>query len=73
MDPLANFITDCCEVEKLNEIYSKELYQAYTSWCEENGERASSQKAFAARLQEKGFDLTKDRKGKKWYGISLNN
>ena len=71
MDQISNFIKDCCEVDKLNEVYSKDLYQSYMDWCNENGERPLSKKAIAASLKEKEFHLEKDRKGKKWYGIGL--
>ncbi|QXJ36602.1 hypothetical protein J5U22_03179 [Saccharolobus shibatae] len=39
----------------------KELYQAYTRWCEENDKRPEDQASFTKRLETR-FRITKDRK-----------
>jgi phage/plasmid-associated DNA primase len=53
-------------------VTAKELYEAYTSWCEANGERARSQKALASGLRERGFEAAKGTKGVRvWRGLRL--
>jgi putative DNA primase/helicase len=55
MDALAEFLNDCCYVDSNSKITSKELYAAYTTWCEDNGEDPLKQRSFALRLKDKGF------------------
>ena len=73
MDILGSFLADCCEINPDGEVASKELYQAYGEWCEENGERPVSQKDFGMRLTERGFHG--GRQGKErtrtWEGLAL--
>jgi putative DNA primase/helicase len=73
MDLLAAFISDRCVLHQGATVTAKALYEAYRSWCEETGERPSSQKALGLRLQER--QLTPTRIGKDrtrgWVGIGL--
>ncbi len=56
MDVLASFIDDCCAVYPEARATSKALYEAYTTWCEENRESADKKRNFGARLRERGFE-----------------
>jgi len=58
-DALNSFFEECCIEEAGAQITAKELYTRYTSWCEENGERAESQRKFGQRLAERGFTKRK--------------
>jgi putative DNA primase/helicase len=58
-DALNSFFEECCIAETGAQITAKELYTRYTSWCEENGERAESQRKFGQRLAERGFTKRK--------------
>lgn len=71
MDILQAFINDCCIVGPDYEATAKALYKEFSSWCEENGERAWKQTAFGIRLRERGFDNKRRRKGVAWLGIGL--
>lgn len=75
MDVLAAFLGECCAVQHNAKATAKELYRAYCTWCEENGERAENQRSFGMRLTERGFE--KYRGGKDgnymWRGIGLLN
>jgi putative DNA primase/helicase len=76
MDVLAAFIDDECVVSEHATASAKALYSAYRGWCEENGEKAESQRRFGGRLKERGYEsgriTTGARKGAvEWYGIGL--
>ena len=55
MDALAEFLNDCCQVDSASKTTSKDIYAAYSTWCEDNGEDPLKQRSFALRLKEKGF------------------
>ena len=72
-DILEDFIADCCIVELQEEVTNKELRGAYKKWCQENGEKEISSKAFSQRLQEKGFIRDKSgSKGRYWHGLGIS-
>ncbi len=72
MDILGGFISDCCTVSKTAQGTAKELYEAYTKWAEENGEKPVSQKRFGLRLAERGFHQERTSTGRfRWVGIGL--
>ncbi|MFH0789562.1 MAG: phage/plasmid primase, P4 family [Pseudomonadota bacterium] len=72
MDILGKFLDERCCINKRAEAAAKELYSAYSKWCEENGERGVSQRVFSVRLTEKGFQNQRTRAGYVWLGIGLN-
>ena len=55
MDVFAAFVEDCCVFDKRAETGARELYRAYTRWCEGSGEHAESQTSFGTRLRERGL------------------
>jgi len=55
MDIISDFITDCCIEDKGYTVLSKDLYNAYKTWCEENGEYPLKKNTFSRRLGEKGY------------------
>jgi putative DNA primase/helicase len=62
MDTLGKFLGDACELHPDASTPAADLYSAYTTWCERNGERYPlSQTAFGRRLTER--DITADRNG----------
>jgi putative DNA primase/helicase len=73
MDVLAGFVSQCCDMRSGVWCWSGELYEAYLDWCKATGEKPESQKAFGARLKERG--LVNVAKGKarriSWVGITL--
>jgi putative DNA primase/helicase len=71
MDILSDFLEDCCIVESTYEVSVKALHSAYVSWCEANGERAISKKAFGSRIIERGFDQYTVKNQRFWIGIGL--
>jgi putative DNA primase/helicase len=73
MDSIGAFIDDfCLDGEKLVS-YAKDLYAAYTKWCDENGEHRLTQKRLGTTLTERGYRSERcSHSGlKKWLGIGL--
>jgi putative DNA primase/helicase len=60
LDALGGFLQDCCIVQENARARAGELYKAYRSWCEENGEKPLSQTRFGLRMVERGLDKVKD-------------
>lgn len=54
-DILAEFIQSCCFLDTHDDVIvsHKELYTAYTNWCEENSIDAITSRTFSKRLLEK--------------------
>jgi hypothetical protein len=74
MDVLGGFLDECCVISPRAEVASALLYEHYTEWCEESGERPESQRKLALRLQERGLDAPFKRHGLKWWrGIRLRS
>jgi putative DNA primase/helicase len=74
MDTFSGFLDERCEVAAGDNasVTAGELYAAYRSWAEANGEKPLSQRWFGLRLAERGFGRDKDAKGRKrWHGICL--
>jgi len=71
MDLFAGFIEEKCLVEESACAGSGELYQSYRSWAEANGERPLSQKWFALRLSDRGFNQQRSKKKRLWMGLEL--
>lgn len=72
MDIFTSFLNACCLVEANLKVKMKDLYEEYTQWCEDNGERAASQRTFSLRLQERGFSKHRGTGGLYyWFGLGL--
>jgi putative DNA primase/helicase len=71
MDPVGDFLEECCILEEDQRVQSKDLFMAYRKWCKDNGERPISQKALGIDLKRRGFER---RKGKPavYLGIGIS-
>jgi putative DNA primase/helicase len=74
MDILADFLKDRCLERPESQVTSKELYDAYTGWCQDNGQEPIGQRAFVSALREKGFKQHRigNRGVRGWLGLELN-
>jgi len=59
MDPVADFIEDCCNANPEAFTLSKDLYEAFVKWCYLIHEKPTSYKSFGLALERKGY--SKDR------------
>ncbi|MEM4168373.1 MAG: phage/plasmid primase, P4 family [Candidatus Caldarchaeum sp.] len=55
MDAIGDFLAECCELDRRYEVPKATLYAAYERWCQDNGERPISRRAFTTRLQDRGI------------------
>jgi putative DNA primase/helicase len=55
MDILGEFLKDRCRLNPDAKVSSKDLSEAYTDWCEVNGQEPVPQRSFIAAMKEKGF------------------
>lgn len=72
MDPLADFIEECCLINPLAKVKNPDLFRAYETWAKENGEKfVLGRKRFKRAMEQRGF--TPDRTGQTrfWQGIGL--
>ncbi len=56
MDVLAAFIEERCVVREGAWSRFSKLYESYTDWCEEAGEKVETKRRFGSHLKERGFE-----------------
>jgi putative DNA primase/helicase len=71
MDVIGNFLKERCIQEKETTIRIRELYKAYSDWCDENKEHAVSERFFSMRLKEMGFEQCRTAEARYWSGLAL--
>ena len=72
MDVLGTFIDEACVVKLDTWCTSSNLYEAYTTWCNEAGERPLPQRTLGVRLKERGFENSRGTNVKRlWKGIGV--
>src|SRR5579864_5571354 len=68
-DTLGMWIDDCCERE--GSFVSADGYRNYSAWCDKQGERAWSRRAWANALVDRGFDTGSNGLSRTIKGLSL--
>lgn len=72
MDVLGEFIKEMCEVGKDKTISARKLYEQYSIWCSDFGERPMSQRQLGLRLKERGFHNRRSTGGARhWDGLCV--
>jgi putative DNA primase/helicase len=71
MDVIGNFMRDRCVQDKNATIRIRELYKAYSDWCEENREHPASERILSMRLKELGFVQNRTADARFWAGLGL--
>ena len=72
MDPLRDFLADCCVLAPNTWGTAKDLRHAYEVYCRDHGEkRPLAPKEFAASLRARGCESDHRRAGNVWTGIGL--
>jgi len=72
MDTLGSFLNDCCTMESTAKARAGQLYARHREWCESNGERALTSRAFKDGLVERGLKAGRDQRGRFYAGVRLN-
>jgi putative DNA primase/helicase len=72
MDPLREFISECCLLGAHYWVSSRKLREEYESWCKERGEKPL-QSGFTERIQERGCTPHRTSRQRGWRGIGLKS
>jgi putative DNA primase/helicase len=70
MDVIGNFVKESCVFGAGCSIKARELFKCYQNWCEENNERAYSERFLGLRLKELGIEQKRANDGRYWQGIT---
>jgi len=72
MDPLSDFIADCCVLDRDAHVSAADLWKAYQDYSRANGEDwPVARKEFAERLERRGCISGKSMNTRLWKGIGL--
>ncbi len=71
MDVLGNFMRECCVLSPGVSVRARELFRTYQEWCDENNERACSERFLGLRLKELGLERIRSSDARYWNGITL--
>lgn len=73
MDPLADFLEECCIVNPLAKAKNTDLWRSYETWARDNGEKYTlGRKRFAQEIARRGFIQGRGR-DRFWEGIGIIN
>lgn len=73
-DTLGRFLADRTIPGSHGYVRARELFQAWSNWCHDNGikaEEIGSEVAFAASMKARGFEKTDRKIGRVWLGLML--
>jgi putative DNA primase/helicase len=73
MGVIDNFLKERCVQKSELSIRIRELYKAYSDWCDENNEHAVSERFFTLRLKKMGFEQNRTSTERFWIGVGLKN
>ena len=71
MDVIGTFLKERCREDFNLTIRIRELYKAYSDWCDDNKEHAVSERFFSLRLKEMGYSQGRTAEARYWSGIGL--
>jgi putative DNA primase/helicase len=76
MDVLGTFLSERCvndQDEETGWVLAGDLYEAYTKWCEESGEKPMPKRTLGLRLAERGYTAARVGKARTrgWIGLRL--
>jgi putative DNA primase/helicase len=71
MDVIGNFLKERCLQGAGMSIRARELFKCYHDWCDENNERACSERFLGLRLKELGIEQSRRNDGRYWQGIGV--
>ncbi|MDR0442113.1 MAG: DUF5906 domain-containing protein [Treponema sp.] len=71
MDGLGNFLKERCVQTNDATLRIRELFKAYSDWCDENHEHAVSERFFSMQIKELGFKQGRTAEARFWLGLGL--
>ena len=69
MDNIGQFLKEMTEQHATTSVAASRLYGAYETWCQENADRASTQRRFSFYLSEHGYLKSRNGAGVVWTGL----
>jgi putative DNA primase/helicase len=73
-DSLGDFLEECCLRDDNTRQQMKEVYKAYSDWCDQNGERPMTKGNLSKELKQRGFQSKRSTGGYHyWVGLGLNS
>jgi putative DNA primase/helicase len=72
-DQVARFLKEKCIQQATAQASGSELYEAYSQWSSDRGEKPESNNNFAKSLAEHGIEKKRTQKGKVYMGVGLRD
>ena len=70
-DQIARFLKERCSRRADDQTLGHELYEAYSQWCADRGEKPEANNTFAKTLAEHGIGKKRTQKGTVYKGVGL--
>ncbi len=71
-DSMMSFLTECCEIQKIEVCRNSDLYAAYQNFCSMSEFKPLTQTKFSTELKKNpGISSIRDKYGMTWVGIGL--
>ena len=71
MDPISDFLTECCTEDPKTHVGKTALWATYQDWAKPGSRRRLGRNKFNERLRQHGFDEGSDGNTRFWIGIGL--
>ena len=71
MDVVAQFLEECCEDDPKGSVLTRDLYNRYSYWSKDYGERLLTHRSFSLELARRGYAKVKGNSTIKWRGLKL--
>jgi putative DNA primase/helicase len=72
-DVMARFFDDRVLETPHGQIKARDLYAAWVAWCHSTGEQATSEVAFSAAMENRGFEKKRTSAGQQYKGLMLQS
>lgn len=70
-DALSSWMDDKCDRAPQGKETSTDLFLSWKNWADAAGEPSGTQRRFSQKLEDRGFEKTKDRHGRSFLGLRL--
>ena len=72
MDPMNDFLDECCLISPEAQARNPDLHQAYQDWANTNGvKRLITQRELSQRLKARGYEQGNGHRARVWHGLGL--
>ena len=71
-DLVGQFIAEQCQIHPSLTVGKGKLYQTYVAYCKDMNEKPRQKIAFGHQLRERGTEDARNRNGRYWVGIGVN-